>query len=135
MTLTDTGPLVALLSQRDNHHARCAGLMPRLSLPLITTWPCLSEAMHLLGRQGGHQLQDKLWAYLDAGVLELHLSDESERLQMRALMNQYRDTPMDLADASLVAAAIALNTRRVFMLDSDFYVYRASGGASFDVLP
>ena len=91
--------------------------------------------MHLLGRQGGHQSQDKLWAYLDAGVLELHLTDEAERLQMRALMNQYRDTPMDLADASLVAVAIALDTRRVFTLDSDFYVYRASGGASFDVLP
>ena len=109
--------------------------MRGLSLPLITTWPCLAEAMHLLGRAGGHPFQDKLWAYLDEGVLELHLTDETERGQMRALMRQYRDTPMDLADASLVAAAIALNTRRVFTLDSDFYVYRASAGASFDVLP
>ena len=130
MTLTDTGPLVALLSKRDAHHARCVDMMPQLSLPLITTWPCLSEAMHLLGRQGGHGFQDKLWAYLDAGVLELHLTDETERAQMR----QYRDTPMDLADASLVAAAAALQMRRVFTLDSDFYIYRM-GNDSFEVLP
>ena len=135
MTLTDTGPLVALLSRKDVHHARCVATMRELRLPLVTTWACLAEAMHLLGRAGGYLFQDKLWAYLDEGVLELHLTDETERIQMRALMRQYRDTPMDLADASLVAAAIALQTRRVFTLDSDFYVYRASAGASFDVLP
>ena len=44
------------------------------------------------------------------------------------------NTAMDLADASLVAAAIALQTRRVFTLDSDFYVYRLNNQA-FDVLP
>lgn len=39
-------------------------------------------------------------------------------------MEQYRGTPMDLADASLVATAEVLNLSRIFTLDSDFYVYR-----------
>jgi hypothetical protein len=43
---------------------------------------------------------------------------------MKQLMEQYRNTPMDLADASLVTAAEALNFSRIFTLDSDFYVYR-----------
>jgi hypothetical protein len=44
-------------------------------------------------------------------------------------MEEYSDHPMDLADASLVAAAEALRVTRVFTLDrSDFSAYRASIG-------
>ena len=54
---------------------------------------------------------------------------------MRQLMEQYRDTPMDLADASLVAAVEVLNLRRIFTLDSDFYVYRINNTGVFEVAP
>ena len=41
------------------------------------------------------------------------------------LMHQYSDHPMDLADASLVAALESLGTNRVFTLDQrDFSSYR-----------
>ena len=135
MILVDTGPIVAIASKRDQNHGRCLALLPTLVGPLVTTWACIAESMHLVYRFGGHAAQDEIWGYITDGLLEIHVHDETERLQMRALMRQYHDTPMDLADASLVASAIALNTRRVFTLDSDFYVYRAGGGASFDVLP
>lgn len=39
---------------------------------------------------------------------------------MRSLMEKYRDTPMDLADASLVALAETRGLKRIFTLDSDF---------------
>ena len=54
---------------------------------------------------------------------------------MRQLMNRYRDTPMDLADASLVSAAEAVGTRRVFSLDRHFHVYRINDRDAFEVLP
>ena len=45
------------------------------------------------------------------------------------LMAQYVDRPMDLADASLIAAAEALQTRRIFTLDrTDFSIYRLRRG-------
>jgi predicted nucleic acid-binding protein len=50
-------------------------------------------------------------------------------------MSKYRDTPMDLADASLVAAAEALDLARVFTLDSDFQIYRWKGRRKFEVVP
>jgi len=50
-------------------------------------------------------------------------------------MQQYRDTPMDIADAALVAAAEALGEKRVFTLDSDFYVYQRNGKEPFEVVP
>ena len=44
-------------------------------------------------------------------------------------MSRYADHPMDLADASLVAAAETLGIRRVFTLDrDDFATYRAQRG-------
>jgi len=50
-------------------------------------------------------------------------------------MEKYSDIPMDLADASLVAAAESLGLRRVFTLDSDFRVYRIGGSTPFEVVP
>ena len=47
-------------------------------------------------------------------------------------MEQYSDTPMDLADASLVATAEALHLTRIFTLDSDFYVYRIKDTGTFE---
>jgi uncharacterized protein len=45
------------------------------------------------------------------------------------LMEQYADHPMDLADASMVVAAEALSTRRVFTIDrKDFETYRVRRG-------
>jgi len=45
------------------------------------------------------------------------------------LMDRYSDHPMDLADASLVAAAEALRSTTVFTLDrGDFAAYRARIG-------
>ncbi|HZO88472.1 MAG TPA: hypothetical protein VFB38_09035 [Chthonomonadaceae bacterium] len=68
-------------------------------------------------------------------IIGLHISGAAERTRMRALMRQYRDTPMDLADASLVAAAEALKVRRIFTLDNDFYVNQMDGNKPFEVVP
>lgn len=135
MTLCDTGPLVALLNSGDVNHRRCVAALPGLASPLLTTWPCCTETRYLLGRLGGYDAQEKLWLYMAKGVLQLHDSSTAERSRMRALMTQYRDAPMDLADASLVAAAEVLNTQRIFTLDRHFYAYRLSGQHAFEVVP
>ena len=76
----------------------------------------------MLYRAGGHRAQDQLWDYVERGILVIHHHAAAEQLRMRALMRQYADTPMDLADASLVCAADALRQRLIFTLDSDFQV-------------
>lgn len=91
--------------------------------------------MYLLARYGGQPAQDELWSYVEDGIVTFHLSSEAEQKQMRLLMQKYKDTPMDLADASLVAAAEALNVTRIFTTDSDFYVYRIGGNKRFNVVP
>jgi predicted nucleic acid-binding protein len=110
-------------------------VLPSLSAPLVTSWPCFTEAMYFAQRAGGFPLQRVLWNYANPGVLSFHDPNEEDRSRMQALMQQYRSLPMDMADASLVATAEALNLRRVFTLDSDFDVYRFRDRDPFDVAP
>jgi len=135
VTLTDAGALVALVDKNQPQNTRCRATFATLSLPLITTWPAFTEAMYLVYRIGGWPLQRHVWGYVEEGMLQLHSSTEAEQAQMRQLMEQYRDTPMDLADASLVATAATLNLMRIFTLDSDFYVYRINNTGVFEVVP
>ena len=106
-----------------------------LRIPAIYGWGEVKEAMYLLGRYGGWLAQQELWGYVVDQILVLHLHTIEEQQRMQLLMEQYRDTPMDLGDASLVVAAEALNQRRVFTLDRDFQIYRFRGNQPFQVVP
>ena len=134
MTLTDAGPLVALIDIKQAQNARCRTIFAKASLPLITTWSAFAEAMYLLSRIGGWQLQKMLWKFAEDGVLVFHAHALSEPSRMQALMEQYRDRPMDFADASLVSAAEVRDDKRIFTIDSDFYIYQWNSQEPFDVL-
>ncbi|MGH2350995.1 MAG: hypothetical protein ACRDJN_05210 [Chloroflexota bacterium] len=55
--------------------------------------------------------------------------------RMPALMEKYRNLPMDLADASLVAMAEERTLDRIFTLGRDFRVYRLPRGKRFTLIP
>ncbi|MEX0718321.1 MAG: hypothetical protein WD066_17130 [Planctomycetaceae bacterium] len=136
MTLTDAGALVALLDADDAAHEDCVEAARRLPAgPLLTTWVCFTKAMYLLGSVGGFRYQAALWAFRADSRLVLHDLTASEADRMAALMAQYQDTPMDMADASLVVLAESRGLRRIFTTDSDFYVYRLLDGSALEVLP
>jgi predicted nucleic acid-binding protein len=136
VTLTDAGPLPAIPDADDQHHARCVSALGTLGPePMVTTWPCFTEAMHLLGRSGGFRAQATLWDLYSQGHLVLHEPATAEVARTAALMNKFRDAPMDLADASLVAAAEALSLSRVFTVDRHFYVYRLADGSALEIIP
>ena len=135
MILTDTGPLVALLDDDDPYHAECVTALRQLPAgPLLTTWVCFTEAMYLLGEVGGYRYQSVLWEMYSSERLMLHTLTPTEANRMSALMEQYSDTPMDLADASLVAVAESRSLSRVFTTDKDFYIYRLADGSALEVV-
>ena len=135
MILTDTGPLVALIDPNDTYRRECAEIAGSLgTTTMLTTWHCLTEAMYFLGKAGGYRFQDELWTMRRDGRLEIHSTTEPEADRMAELMRQYRDTPMALADASLIATAETLSLRRVFTVDRGFLVYRLADGSSLEMV-
>jgi predicted nucleic acid-binding protein len=91
--------------------------------------------MYLLGEVGGHRYQAPLRELSLEKRLLFHTLTAPERERMAALMETYRDTPMDLADASLVTAAEQRALHRVFSIDGDFQVYRLADGSALETIP
>ena len=91
--------------------------------------------MHFLGVRGGWAAQRGLWAWVNRGTLVIEEATPSMAPRMEWLMRQYRDRPMDLADASLVALAESRTISTIFTVDSDFRIYRLPNGGTFEVIP
>lgn len=102
---------------------------------MLITWPVFTEAMYLIGDAGGWDAQRALWILLARGDIEIAELAKETVERVRFLMEKYSDTPMSLADATLVAAAERLGFKRIFTLDSDFDVYRFRGRERFETIP
>jgi hypothetical protein len=127
MILVDTGPLVALFDPQDGQHARCVRILKGIRAPIVTTIPVLTEAFHMLGPASLGS--DRLREFIEGGGLSVWFFERTALTRAFELMELYADHPMDLADASLVAAAESLGTRQVFTIDrKDFETYRVRRG-------
>jgi len=127
MILVDTGPLVALFDPKDGQHERAVITLRALRERLCTTVPVLTEAFHML--QPESVGSDRVREFVVRGGLSVWFLDRTNLTRAFELMEQYADHPMDLADASVIAAAEALQTRKVFTLDkADFGAYRIRRG-------
>lgn len=134
MILVDAGPLVALADRTDAHHAACVKALQRLRQPLATVWPALTEAVYLVQRWP--KAQSELLKLVEGGSLRILPMSREDIPRVRALMEKYRDLPMDLADAVLVRAAERERVRTVFTIDRrDFSVYRPLGLGKFRIVP
>lgn len=73
---------------------------------------------------------------VERGVVELLTLDGRDMSRARDSMKKYKDLPMDLADAALVAVAERGKIRRIFTLDRrDFEIYRPAKLGRFIILP
>ncbi|MBI2491147.1 MAG: PIN domain-containing protein [Candidatus Rokubacteria bacterium] len=134
MILVDTGPFVALFDPKDASHRRCREVLKTFQEPLVTTVPVLTEAFHMLSPNstGADRLRD----FIARGGATVWTFDAASLQRAFALMEEYADHPMDLADASLIVAAEALATAaealatpRVFTIDRQgFQTYRIRRG-------
>ena len=132
--LLDTGALVAVLHGGDRDHRRCADVLTAFRGTLLTTEAVLTEAMYLLGRaRGGRAACLEFFA---RGGATLIPQSRDSLLRCQALMSRYEDVPMDFADATLVALAEEVGTRRVFTLDRrGFQAYRVGRRERFVLVP
>jgi predicted nucleic acid-binding protein len=136
LILADTGPLVALFDPKDPFHSKTVRALEKMQDPLVSTIPVLTEAFYMLSpeSQGASRLRD----FVSGRGLSIWFFTAAALERAFELLEQYADHPMDFADASLVVAAEAIQTRRIFTLDrNDFETYRVKRGhrhLSFQIL-
>lgn len=126
--VADTGPLVALFRRRDHQHARVVRFLRENPCLLVTTWPVLTEAWHLLSSPA--RINFVRWV-VAGGAVVIDISPGHGPV-MLALLEKYSDRPMDLADASLVMLADQTGIHEILTIDrADFDTYRLKGGRRF----
>lgn len=123
--LLDSGPLVAYLSSRDQHHEWAVAQFAALTEPVLTCEPVWAEAAHLLLKRGLNS--EVLWTLIRNGVVRLNFNLGSDYVSVASLMNRYSDAPMTLADGCLVRMSELCGDCRVFTIDRHFKFYRRFG--------
>lgn len=120
--LIDTGPIVALIDQRDRWHDWAIQALQPLAPPLYTCEAVISEAYFLLGRTNNGKTA--LLGLLTDGLVQIPWQLSEDLTPIRELLLRYQSVPMSLADACLVRMAEQFPGATVITLDSDFSIYR-----------
>lgn len=132
--LVDTGAVLAFLDKNDRWHAACVEAFARVRFPLLTSEAVLTELFHFMG--GRFHLVEVAWKFVRSGALTLGTITDAELPALSQLMYQYRDRPMDFADATLVHLAGRESLTTILTVDaSDFQTYRVNGRRRFRILP
>jgi len=132
--LIDTGVIVALVDRNDHWHRACVDVYNHTNLPLLTTEAVLAEVFHLTYRN----LRDVagVWTLLRSGAIHMVSMEHDELPEVRKLMEDYADHPMDFADATLVHLAARKGISLILTVDhDDFETYRIGGRKKFTILP
>ncbi|MBZ4687766.1 MAG: hypothetical protein JG764_1399 [Clostridiales bacterium] len=120
--LIDAGPLIALFDKDDNYHQPVINFMQTFKGHLYTSWPVLTEVLHMLDFNVQVQIDFLQWIRRDA----LQIVPLSKECISRIidLSQKYSDVPMDFADATLIVISEVNNIKEIISIDSDFYIYR-----------
>ena len=131
--LLDTGAVVALLNRKDASHVPCDEFFKSFHGHLFSTEPVLTESLYLLSGFFDNVKQCLLFFQE-----EVRLIPSSQKIlsQTVTFMEKYQDTPMDFADATLVALAEEIETGDIFTLDRrGFETYRWQRNKTFRIYP
>jgi uncharacterized protein len=133
--IVDTGAWVGLANRRDNYHEPCRHFFQTNRQRLITTYPVLVETVHLLFQRVGVAMTLSWMDTIHQQGVRIQDIDETHLPRIMTLMHQYRNLPMDLADASLVILAEELGHGRIVSTDQrDFASYRWKNSQPFSNL-
>jgi len=133
-SLIDTGPLVAIYSEVDAEHERCILALTKLTPPLLTCWPVLTEAAWLLRKRSDALL--RIFQGFEHGLFALPSLSADDLPAIAAILRRYEDIGLQLADATLAYLADREGIRTVFTLDRrDFTIIRLKRNRALRLIP
>ena len=128
----DTNIVVALYDAADPDHALVADWVTTLDEDLVATPLAVAEMDYLVYRRGGRAAREALWRDLDSGAYLVRWWADALNETLRIAR---RHPFAGLTDASLVALAGLLRTRRIATVDRHFRSMTMPGGEPLILLP
>ena len=136
MLIVDSGPLVAFLNRNDPDHSKCAALLESYDGDLLITPYVLVETCYLVQKYIGPQAEINLVESVAMGDLVQINPDADDLTRIAELMSQYRDFPLGVADASVVALAERHKVSHVATLDHrHFHAIKPAHVPALTLLP
>lgn len=120
--LVDAGPLIALFDRSDQYHFKSLKFLEEFTGQLWTSWPVITEVSHML--EFNVKVQINFLEWIKRGGLQIAELNDRHLFRISALTEKFKDVPMDLADASLMAISESLGITEIATIYSDFYIYR-----------
>ena len=132
--LVDTGYFIALYNQNDSYHSRAIQLSKTITVPLVTTWPVVTETHYLLQAKLGGKVS-VFYHFLEGPFLSIFSLTPTHLPRIRQLSEQYANLPADLADISLIILAETQEHGQILTTDRrDFETYRFKNTHPFENL-
>lgn len=123
MIIADTGFFYASFDPKDSYNIDAKQAL-NTGQRLITTYPVMTETCHMLRTRVGFQAQVDFLKTACDNAFDVFPLEPHHLVRIVALMEQYSDSKMDMADASLVVLAEFLGHGRILTVDfKDFYKY------------
>ena len=136
MLLADTGPLVAVANDRDQHHERCQTLLENDRRPVAVPAPVIVEVCQLLASRRGTRAEAAFLTSLGARELDVIDLEAADYTRAAQLVEQYADLPLGAVDATVIAVAERLRVTEIATLDRrHFTVVRPFHVDAFTLLP
>jgi hypothetical protein len=113
----DTGPLLAALDAADPDHERCAELLTGANEDLLIAALVLAELDYWCHRRLG---ADVWLAFMDdllAGAYRVQSPTPADLVRCREIQAKYKDQPIGIVDASVLALVERLGESRLATLD------------------
>ncbi|MCL4206853.1 MAG: PIN domain-containing protein [Pirellulaceae bacterium] len=132
----DTGGVYALYDADDAHHATVKVVVESEPGALLLPTILLAEIDYLFNTRLGVDATLDFLASVEAGAFTLVELMPKDLMRCRELVHQYRDLPLGLADASVIAIAERLRLQRILTIDQrHFRTVNPSGFSHFILLP
>ncbi len=134
--IADSGAIYAVYDADDAHHKTVCEIIDQEKSTIIIPDVILVETDYLLREFLSIEAELDFMNDLTAGSYKLESLNMNDFKRCQALIEQYRNLDLGLADSAVIAVAERLKIYRILTVDErDFRAVRPKGRKSFIVLP
>ncbi len=134
--IVDTSALLAYFDSSEPDHRAVANIIDNSDEPLAVSPYIIAELDHLVATRIGVDAELAALRELSGGAWQLAAFGLAELERATAIITEYRDQQIGVADASNVVLAELYRTRTIATLDRrHFEVLRPLDGGRFSIVP